>query len=137
MPDQARSMDGWHLSAIGVRFLQGGEGPHGAHRAWSHSTRKARPRILLVFAAFIEQRVLGGTCQILWEDSERVFHRGWRLDDDGKRRAVLLVAPAADHQSRSMLPPGSPTTSFWRNLPPITGSQTASSSYLPRWVQPS
>src|SRR5215470_8683125 len=44
-----------------------------------------------------------GSSQILWEDSERVFHRGWRLDDDGKRRAVLLVAPAADHPSRSTL----------------------------------
>jgi serine/threonine protein kinase len=44
-----------------------------------------------------------GSSQILWEDSERVFHRGWRLDDDGMRRAVLLVAPAADHSSRSTL----------------------------------
>jgi PAS domain S-box-containing protein len=41
--------------------------------------------------------------QILWEDGERAFRRGWRLDDDGKRRAVLLVAPAADHPSRSSL----------------------------------
>ena len=44
-----------------------------------------------------------GGSQILWEDSERVFHRGWRRDDDGKRRAVLFVAPAADHPSRSTL----------------------------------
>src|SRR5262245_12179546 len=41
--------------------------------------------------------------QILWEDGERVFRRGWRLDEEGKRRAVLLVAPAADHPSRSSL----------------------------------
>ena len=41
--------------------------------------------------------------QILCEDGERVFHRGWRLDDEGKRRAVLLVVPAADHPSRSSL----------------------------------
>jgi serine/threonine protein kinase len=41
--------------------------------------------------------------QILSRDSDRVFSRGWRLDDDGKRRAVLLVAPAADHPSRSSL----------------------------------
>src|SRR6516162_1424165 len=41
--------------------------------------------------------------QVLWRDGERVFHRGWRLNDDGKRRAVLLVAPAADHPSRSYL----------------------------------
>src|SRR6516225_699894 len=46
-----------------------------------------------------------GSSQILWEDSERVFHRGWRLGDDGKRCAVLLVAPAADHPSRSTLDP--------------------------------
>jgi hypothetical protein len=41
--------------------------------------------------------------QVAWEDGERVFSRGWRLDDDGKRSAVLLVAPAADHPSRSSL----------------------------------
>src|SRR6201993_1529556 len=41
--------------------------------------------------------------QILWEDGERVFSRGWRLDDNGNRRAVLLVAPAADHPSPSTL----------------------------------
>src|SRR6516162_4002229 len=41
--------------------------------------------------------------QVLWEDGERVFSRGWRLDDNGNRLAVLLVAPAADHPSRSRL----------------------------------
>jgi hypothetical protein len=44
-----------------------------------------------------------GSSQVLWEDGERVFSRGWRLDDDGNRLAVLLVAPAADHPSRSIL----------------------------------
>ena len=44
-----------------------------------------------------------GSSQILWEDGERVFRRGWRLDDNGKRRAVLIVLPAADHPSRSSL----------------------------------
>ena len=44
-----------------------------------------------------------GGSEVLWKDSERVFHRGWRLDDEGKRRAVLLVVPAADHPSRSTL----------------------------------
>src|SRR5215470_5030085 len=44
-----------------------------------------------------------GGSQVLWEDGERVYHRGWRLDDDGERRAVLVVAPAADHPSRSSL----------------------------------
>ena len=42
-----------------------------------------------------------GSSQVLWEDGERVFSRGWRLDGNGNRLAVLLVAPAADHPSRS------------------------------------
>jgi hypothetical protein len=44
-----------------------------------------------------------GESQVWWEDGERVVRRGWRVDDEGKRRAVLLVAPAADHPSRSSL----------------------------------
>src|SRR5215471_12567267 len=42
------------------------------------------------------------TSEVLWEDGERVFRRGWRPDDNGKR-AVLLVMPAAEHPSRSTL----------------------------------
>ncbi|MGA2126846.1 MAG: AAA family ATPase, partial [Xanthobacteraceae bacterium] len=44
-----------------------------------------------------------GGSQVLWDCEERVFCRGWRVDDNGKRRAVLLVVPAADHPSRSTL----------------------------------
>src|SRR5215471_5403018 len=44
-----------------------------------------------------------GGSQVLWKDGERIFRRGWRLDDSGKRRAVLIVAPAADHPSRTSL----------------------------------
>src|SRR5499427_8456319 len=44
-----------------------------------------------------------GGSQVLWEDGERAFRRGWRLDDEGKRCAVLLVMPAADQPSRSSL----------------------------------
>src|SRR5260370_25881885 len=44
-----------------------------------------------------------GSSQVLWEDGERVLSRGWRLDDNGNRLAVLLVAPAADHPSPSRL----------------------------------
>ena len=44
-----------------------------------------------------------GGSRVAWEDGERVFRRGWRLDDEGKRSAVLLVAPAAEHPSRSSL----------------------------------
>jgi PAS domain S-box-containing protein len=40
---------------------------------------------------------------VFWEDGERTFRRGWRVDDEGKRHAVLLVTPAADHPSRSSL----------------------------------
>src|SRR4051794_1742337 len=46
---------------------------------------------------------LDNSPQVLWEGGERVFSRGWRLDDNGNRLAVLLVAPAADHPSRSRL----------------------------------
>ncbi|WP_050422102.1 PAS domain S-box protein [Bradyrhizobium tropiciagri] len=42
-----------------------------------------------------------GGSQVLWRDGERVFHRGWRLDDEGKRCAVLLIVPATEHPSRS------------------------------------
>jgi serine/threonine protein kinase len=44
-----------------------------------------------------------GGSQVLWEDGERVFSRGWRLDDEGKRHGVLIVRPATDHPSRSSL----------------------------------
>jgi PAS domain S-box-containing protein len=46
---------------------------------------------------------LNGDSKILWEDGERVFRRGWRLDDDGKKRAVLTAVPAAEHPSRLSL----------------------------------
>jgi PAS domain S-box-containing protein len=41
--------------------------------------------------------------QILWESGERLFSRGWRLDQDGTRRAVLIARPASEHLSRSTL----------------------------------
>jgi hypothetical protein len=44
-----------------------------------------------------------GSSQVLWEDGDRVFSRGWRLDDCGNRLRVLLVAAAVDHPSRSRL----------------------------------
>src|SRR4030095_15702256 len=44
-----------------------------------------------------------GSSQVLWEDGERVFSRGWRLDDNGNRLPVLLVSPAADHRPPSRL----------------------------------
>ena len=44
-----------------------------------------------------------GDSEVLWEDGERVFRRGWRLDDDGKRRTVLIVLPATENPSRASL----------------------------------
>jgi PAS domain S-box-containing protein len=41
--------------------------------------------------------------QVLFEDGERVFRRGWRVGDDGDRSAVLVVLPAAEHPSPSSL----------------------------------
>jgi hypothetical protein len=35
--------------------------------------------------------------QVLWEDGERVFCRGWQQGSDGSRRAVLVVLPATEH----------------------------------------
>jgi len=44
-----------------------------------------------------------GSRQVLWEDGERVFCRGWRLDDDANRSAVLVVLPGAEHPLPSSL----------------------------------
>ena len=44
-----------------------------------------------------------GGLQILWEDGERIFCRGWRADGDGDRSAVLVALPAAEHPSPSIL----------------------------------
>jgi PAS domain S-box-containing protein len=39
----------------------------------------------------------GGVPEVLWEDGERVFCRGWRVSVDGTRHPVLAVLPAAEH----------------------------------------
>ncbi|HEY1410765.1 MAG TPA: serine/threonine-protein kinase, partial [Rhodopila sp.] len=41
--------------------------------------------------------------QVLWEDGERVVYRGWRLDPDGNRSAVLAVLPTAKHPTSATL----------------------------------
>ena len=43
--------------------------------------------------------------QVLWEDGERVFCRGWRVDGDGDggRSAVLAVLPAAERPPSAAL----------------------------------
>src|SRR5262249_17600975 len=50
-----------------------------------------------------DETVTESLSQVLWEDGERVFRRGWRPGDDGNRSAVLIVLPAADQPSRSSL----------------------------------
>ena len=41
--------------------------------------------------------------QVLWEDDERVFRRGWLLGEDGGRSPVLVVQPVAGRPSPSSL----------------------------------
>jgi serine/threonine protein kinase len=41
--------------------------------------------------------------QVLWEDGDRVFCRGWRLGADGNRSTVLAVQPAAEHPAPATL----------------------------------
>ena len=45
----------------------------------------------------------GAGRQILWEDGERIYCRGWRLGEDGSRSAVLVVLPVDAHPSPSSL----------------------------------
>jgi len=52
---------------------------------------------------FLNGTYSDGSSQVLWEDGERVFRRGWRRDDRGNRHAVLIVLLAAEHPSRSSL----------------------------------
>jgi hypothetical protein len=46
---------------------------------------------------------LDGGYEVLWQDGERIFRRGWQLGDNGNRLTVLIVLPGADHPSRSSL----------------------------------
>ena len=41
--------------------------------------------------------------QVLWEDGERVFCRGWRADSDTGRSAALAVLPAAEYAPQAVL----------------------------------
>jgi PAS domain S-box-containing protein len=41
--------------------------------------------------------------QVLWQDRDRIFCRGWRLGADGNRGAVLAVLPSTEHQSPASL----------------------------------
>jgi predicted ATPase len=41
--------------------------------------------------------------QVLWEDGERVFCRGWRQEGNGNRNPVLAVLPAAEYPAPASL----------------------------------
>jgi serine/threonine protein kinase len=43
------------------------------------------------------------SCQVSWENGERVVCREGRLGDDGNRTAALFVLPAGEHPSSSSL----------------------------------
>jgi hypothetical protein len=51
-----------------------------------------------------------GDLQVLWEDGERMFCRGWRTGADGGHGRVLVVLPAAEHPS---LEPRTPHPRIW------------------------
>jgi hypothetical protein len=44
-----------------------------------------------------------GTGEVLWEDGERVFRKGWYKGADGVRYPALAVVPAAEHPAPSIL----------------------------------
>ena len=44
-----------------------------------------------------------GDSQVLWEDDERAFCRGWRVHDNGGRSAALFVVSVAEHPPPSSL----------------------------------
>src|SRR5258706_2794293 len=43
--------------------------------------------------------------QVLWQDRDRVFCRGWRLGADGNLGAVLAVLPATEHPPLTTVAP--------------------------------
>src|SRR6516164_2780146 len=41
--------------------------------------------------------------QVVWQDGERVFCKGWHEGADGNRNPVLAVLPAAEHPTPASL----------------------------------
>src|SRR5262249_41385216 len=66
-------------------------------------TQPILPRESDMVLLSLDSEYANGGSQLLWEDGERAFYRGWRLDDNGRQRTVLIVLPAPDHPSRSSL----------------------------------
>ena len=46
---------------------------------------------------------MNGSLQVLWQEGDRVFCRGWRQSADGGERAVLFMLPAAERPSPATL----------------------------------
>ena len=45
----------------------------------------------------------GSTLQVVWEDGDRVFCRGWRDGADGDQNTVLVVLPSGEPPTRDIL----------------------------------
>jgi predicted ATPase len=45
----------------------------------------------------------GSSLQVVWEDGDRVFYRGWRDGTDGHRNPVLVVLPSGEPPTRDTL----------------------------------
>jgi hypothetical protein len=50
-----------------------------------------------------------GSCQVLSEDSERVFCRWWRVGDDGNQTVLVVLPPPSTRRRQSSI--ASPTNS--------------------------
>jgi hypothetical protein len=66
-------------------------GPGRTRSLVSRMQSEARRRSLTNDAVLLNGVYPDDSCQVLWEDGDRVFRRGWRLGDDGSRSAVLVV----------------------------------------------
>ena len=84
---------GWALGARGGRRMSG----------LDRRTQTGARRRRLQLPHSLNGAYRDGSCEVLSEDGERVFCRGWRRGDDGNRRHVLIVLPATDQAAPSSL----------------------------------
>src|SRR6266700_2296323 len=75
---------------------------HGG-RLWAEANEPPGAGVRQMMRSSLNGVYPDGSRQVLWEDGERVFCRGWRLGDDGNPSAVLVVLPAGEHPSPSSL----------------------------------
>jgi hypothetical protein len=64
---------------------------------------EARRRSVTNDAVLLDVVYPDDICQVLWEDGDRVFRRGWRVGDGRRGSPVLVVTPSAEHPSPSIL----------------------------------